>query len=84
MKKTLLALSAATLFVTGCANTAVPNAATKADIDALRSDIASVRSVAQQAVQAAQQANLTAQDAKQTSLRTDAKLNNMFKKSQMK
>ncbi len=80
MKKMILAVSAATLLMTGCAN----NGVTKEDLNALRSDITAAKQASQKAYQAAQQANLNAQDAKAMSLRTDEKLNRMFRKAQMK
>lgn len=76
----ILAVSAATLLMTGCAS----NGVKKEDLNALRSDIAAAKQASQKAYQAAQQANLNAQDAKAMSLRTDEKLNRMFKKAQMK
>ncbi len=79
MKKMILAASATTLLLAGCAN-----GVTKADLDALRSDVAAAKQASQKAYQAAQQANLNAQDAKAMSLRTDEKLNRMFRKAQMK
>lgn len=71
MKKSLFAASAAVLLLTGCSSI------TKADFDALRADVVAAKT-------AAQQANLTAQDAKAMSLRTDEKLNRVFRKAQMK
>lgn len=76
----ILAVSAATLLMTGCAS----NGVSKEDLNALRSEITATKQAVQKVYQAAQQANLTAQDAKATSLRTDEKLNRMFKKAQMK
>lgn len=78
MKKTLLALSSATLLMTGCTSIS------QADLNALRADVAASKEASQKAYQAAQQANLNAQDAKAMSLRTDEKLNRMFRKAQMK
>ena len=78
MKKTLLAMTAATLLVTGCSSMS------SSDINALRADIAAAKEASNKAYQAAQQANLNAQDAKERSIRTDAKLNRMFRKAQLK
>ncbi|PIE46484.1 MAG: hypothetical protein CSA42_08330 [Gammaproteobacteria bacterium] len=78
MNKLLLSLSAVAFLASGC------SAVTKADMDALRSDVASAKASADKAYQAAQQANLNAQDAKAMSLKTDEKLNRMFRKAQMK
>lgn len=71
MKKSLLAVSAVALLATGCSSVS------KADLEALRSEIAEAKA-------AAQQANLNAQDAKAMSIKTDEKLNRMFRKAQMK
>ncbi len=79
MKKMILAVSTATLLLAGCSN-----GMSKTDLATLRSDIAAAKQASQKAYQAAQQANLTAQDAKATALRTDEKLNRMFRKAQMK
>ncbi|PIE42087.1 MAG: hypothetical protein CSA47_02230 [Gammaproteobacteria bacterium] len=71
MKKSVIALSMLSLLAAGCTSIS------KADFDALRSDVAAAK-------QAAQQANMNAQDAKAMSMRTDEKLNRMFRKAQMK
>ncbi|PID65483.1 MAG: hypothetical protein CR975_06940 [Gammaproteobacteria bacterium] len=79
MKKTILALSSVTLLLmAGCSSVS------QKDFDALRSDVAAAKEASEKAYQAAQQANLNAQDAKAMSLRTDEKLNRMFRKAQMK
>lgn len=73
MKKSILILSTAALLA-GCTS----------DMSALRADVAAAKAASEKAYQAAQQANLNAQDAKAMSLRTDEKLNRMFRKAQMK
>lgn len=78
MKKSLLAVSAVALLATGCSSV------TQADLAALRADIAEAKAASEKAYQAAQQANLNAQDAKAMSIKTDEKLNRMFRKAQMK
>ncbi len=78
MKKMILAISAITVLMTGCSNVS------QADLNALRSDVTAAKQASEKAYQAAQQANLNAQDAKAMSLRTDEKLNRMFRKAQMK
>ena len=78
MKKSILAILVATLLLAGCK--IIP----QADLEALRSDVAIAKEESQKAYQAAQQANINAQDAKAISLKTDEKLNRVFKKSQLK
>ncbi|PID65012.1 MAG: hypothetical protein CR977_02540 [Gammaproteobacteria bacterium] len=78
MKKTLFALSAVALLATGCSSV------TKADLEALRAEVGEAKTASEKAYQAAQQANLNAQDAKAMSIKTDEKLNRMFRKAQMK
>ncbi len=78
MKKMILAVSAVSLLATGCSSVS------QEDFNALRADVAAAKQASQKAYQAAQQANLNAQDAKAMSLRTDEKLNRMFRKAQMK
>lgn len=78
MKKTIFAMSAIALLATGCSSVS------KTDLAALRADINAAKASSDKAYQAAQQANLNAQDAKAMSLRTDEKLNRMFRKAQMK
>lgn len=78
MKKMLLTLSAIALLATGCSSVS------KADFEALRAEVAAAKEASDKAYQAAQQANLNAQDAKAMSLKTDEKLNRMFRKAQMK
>lgn len=73
MKKSILTLSAIALLVSGCTSDS-----------ALRAEIAAAKAASEKAYQAAQQANLNAQDAKAMSLRTDEKLNRMFRKAQLK
>ncbi len=73
MKKSIFVLSAVVLMATGCASSGM----TKEDVAALRADVAAAK-------EAAQQANLNAQDAKAMSMRTEEKLNRVFRKAQMK
>lgn len=77
MKK-IIFLSAVALLATGCSSLS------KSDLAALRADINAAKTSADKAYQAAQQANVNAQDAKAMSIRTDEKLNRMFRKAQMK
>ncbi len=84
MNKTFLSVATVALLATGCAANVNPNAATKADINALRADIAAARSEANKAYQVAQQANMAAQDANARAVRMEGKLNNVFRTSQMK
>lgn len=72
MRKSIIILSTVALLA-GCASDS-----------ALRADVAAAKAAAEKAYQAAQQANLNAQDAKAMSLRTDEKLNRMFRKAQLK
>lgn len=78
MKKIVLAVSAMTMLLAGCSSIS------QADFNALRAEVAEAKEASQKAYQAAQQANLNAQDAKAMSLRTDEKLNRVFRKAQMK
>lgn len=71
MKKLMLGLATVTILATGCSSI------TQEQFNALRADVAAAK-------EAAQQANLNAQDAKAMSVRTDEKLNRMFRKAQMK
>lgn len=77
MKKMMM-LSAVALLAAGCSSVS------KSDLDALNSKIDAAKASADKAYQAAQQANVNAQDAKAMSLKTDEKLNRMFRKAQMK
>ncbi|MBS9778474.1 MAG: lipoprotein [Gammaproteobacteria bacterium] len=77
MKKIILTLASVVL-VAGCSSMS------ETELSALRADIAASKEASQKAYQAAQQANLNAQDAKAIALRTDEKLNRVFKKAQMK
>lgn len=78
MRKLFLPLTALALLTSGCSTV------TKADFDALRAEVAAAKAASDKAYQAAQQANLNAQDAKAMSIKTDEKLNRMFRKAQMK
>ncbi|MGY0398674.1 MAG: alanine-zipper protein [Ostreibacterium sp.] len=78
MKKSILALSAIALLATGCSSMS------KSDLMGLRADINAAKNASNQAYQVAKQANMNAQDAKAMSLKTNEKLNRMFKKAQMK
>ncbi len=78
MKKTLLAITAISLFATGCSSIS------QSDFDSLKADVAAAKDASNKAYQAAQQANLNSQDAKARSMKTDEKLNRMFRKAQLK
>ncbi len=78
MKKVILAVSSVAFLMTGCSSLS------DSELSALRADVAAAKEASQKAYQAAQQANINAQDAKAMSLRTDEKLNRVFKKAQMK
>lgn len=78
MKKTVLAFSAIALLATGCSSMSA------SDLAALRADVQAAKEASNKAYQAAQQANMNAQDAKAMSIKTDEKLNRMFRKAQMK
>lgn len=78
MKKIMFAASSVAFLMAGCSSIS------QADLNALRSDVAAAKEASQKAYQAAQQANLNAQDAKAMSLKTDEKLNRVFRKAQMK
>lgn len=78
MKKSIFVLSAVALMATGCSSMS------QSDLAALRADVAAAKEASNKAYEAAQQANLNAQDAKAMSLRTDEKLNRVFRKAQMK
>lgn len=77
MKK-IVFLATISFLAVGCSSLS------KSDIAALRADVNAAKTSADKAYQAAQQANVNAQDAKAMSIRTDEKLNRMFRKAQMK
>lgn len=69
--KNLIIISTAALLLTACSSVS------KTDFDALKSQVDANTELAKQA-------NVNAQDAKTTALKTEEKLNRVFRRSQMK
>lgn len=84
MKKLVVSAIFASFFLAGCSTTSHSQTELSQLRESLQNEISAVKQQADNAYQTAQQANLNAQDAKALAVKTDEKLNRVFRKSQMK